>query len=515
MPVATIATDVTAAIAAHVTASNPHSQYFLAANAGTAASLNAGALANNVVQLDGSARLPAVDGSQLTGVTASASPGGSDTQIQYNNAGTLAGASGITRTGSGVLRVATRVDTAAVRALVDGTSAIQMQTAGGTAVFTVDTANSRLVIGGDRILTDRWQSSITNVFLGIGAAAAGNLTAAGIQNIAIGNDALKAITSGLNNCAVGKNALTNNTTGSENYAIGTNALLLNRSGTSNFAIGVNALFNCVSGSNNYAIGKNALNATTGSSNFAIGVGAGQNITSGTFNIALGQEAIKAVGTGNRSIGIGVSAGSAATNVSDCVFIGYQAGQNETNDWRLHIGMRNTKSLLLGDFNLNTLAIGFTDLTVGTAAGDFAPSSTSRASLRIRSGTLPSSASHNDGDIANDGNSIVAKVNGTNAVNTDGGLSIYMQSSTTSRNVGRLLWQYTDKTDATRKTMGSLTAYDASTEYKAMRWGANGGALLSFYDITTPIARQTLATGAGATVDQVITALQNLGLLKQS
>ena len=36
---------------------------------GTAATLNVGTGANNIVQLDGSAKLPAVDGSQLTGLT--------------------------------------------------------------------------------------------------------------------------------------------------------------------------------------------------------------------------------------------------------------------------------------------------------------------------------------------------------------------------------------------------------------------------------------------------------------
>lgn len=38
--------------------------------------------------------------------------------------------------------------------------------------------------------------------------------------------------------------------------------------------------------------------------------------------------------------------------------------------------------------------------------------------------------------------------------------------------------------------------------------------ISFYGVT-PIVRQVLATGASATVDDVITALQNLGLVKQS
>jgi hypothetical protein len=40
------------------------------------------------------------------------------------------------------------------------------------------------------------------------------------------------------------------------------------------------------------------------------------------------------------------------------------------------------------------------------------------------------------------------------------------------------------------------------------------AKIGLYGVT-PVARQVLATGAGATVDNVITALQNLGAVKQS
>jgi len=166
---------------------------------------------------------------------------------------------------------------------------------------------------------------------------------------------------------------------------------------------------------------------------------------------------------------------------------------------------------LGIDNVGQVFIG---QATATALLDIAASTSARASLRIRSGTWPTTP--NDGDIANNGNAIAMMVNGTNAVNTEGGLSIWMQSSTTARNVGRLLWQYTDKTDATRATRGSVTAFHTSTEHKPVTWGANsGGALLSFYDITTPIARQVLATGAGRTADDIITTLQALGLVKQS
>lgn len=59
---------------------------------GTAATLNAGTSASNVVQLDGSAKLPAVDGSQLTGISA-----GGMTLL-----GTLTTTSGTTQTLSGL-----------------------------------------------------------------------------------------------------------------------------------------------------------------------------------------------------------------------------------------------------------------------------------------------------------------------------------------------------------------------------------------------------------------------------
>ena len=62
---------------------------------GTAAVLNVGTGASNVVQLDGSARLPAVDGSQLTGISGG-SVAGSNTQVIFNDSGVYAGDAGLT-----------------------------------------------------------------------------------------------------------------------------------------------------------------------------------------------------------------------------------------------------------------------------------------------------------------------------------------------------------------------------------------------------------------------------------
>ena len=62
-----------------------------------------------------------------------------------------------------------------------------------------------------------------------------NLTS-GDENVAIGDEALKANTSGSNNTAVGQNSLYSNTSGSRNVAVGREALNNNITGTQNTAV---------------------------------------------------------------------------------------------------------------------------------------------------------------------------------------------------------------------------------------------------------------------------------------
>lgn len=170
----------------------------------------------------------------------------------------------------------------------------------------------------------------------------------------------------------------------------------------------------------------------------------------------------------------------------------------------NISLRSAVSVAIsGDMALQSgggrVAVGQTS---ATSLLDIAASTAAQASLRIRSGTWPTSP--NDGDIGNDGNAINIMVNGTNAVNTDGGLSVWMQSSTTARNVGRLLWRYTDKTDATRKSEGAVTAFDGATEYKPVRWAANGAALIGFLG-TAPVARPAAYTQTYSTAARTVAA----------
>lgn len=68
--------------------------------------------------------------------------------------------------------------------------------------------------------------------------------------------------------------------------------------------------------------------------------------------------------------------------------------------------------------------------------------------------------------------------------------------------------------ATLKLQGAVVAASGTTQQTYGTFIEGSGTTLGFYGVT-PIARAVLATGTGATVDNVITALQNLGLLAQS
>src|SRR5919108_4067023 len=82
-------------------------------------------------------------------------------------------------------------------------------------------------------------------------------TVVGINNTAVGANALTHNTTGQSNVAVGSSALASNTTGDFNMAIGTEALA-HSNGTFNLAIGFRTLFLNTNGSRLTAIGAAAL-----------------------------------------------------------------------------------------------------------------------------------------------------------------------------------------------------------------------------------------------------------------
>jgi hypothetical protein len=109
---------------------------------GTAAALNTGTAAGNVVALDGSARLPAVDGSQLTnlpGGSGGGSPGGTTTELQYRlNSTTFGAVTGSSVDGSGNLTLGARFTSTVANALSSSALLLSgaFSSSGGTSTTT-------------------------------------------------------------------------------------------------------------------------------------------------------------------------------------------------------------------------------------------------------------------------------------------------------------------------------------------------------------------------------------------
>jgi len=136
--------------------------------------------------------------------------------------------------------------------------------------------------------------------------------------------------SGVNNTAIGTDALAGIVNGGENVAIGLEPLFNAASAHFNVAIGRQALFSTIYGLNNIAIGNYAMENTVGN-----------NALDGVENTAVGVNALNANTTGSRNIALGKDAGNAPTNPSDGIFIGNAgvSGDNAT----IKIGTQGTQT----------------------------------------------------------------------------------------------------------------------------------------------------------------------------
>ena len=161
------------------------------------------------------------------------------------------------------------------------------------------------------------------------------------ENIGIGTNAGKKITSGSKNTVVGWYAGANITTATNGVYVGSGAGGLSAS-------------NCT-GSSNTAVGDAALgNITSGFRNSCFGTYSGANITSGDYNVCVGSDAGNALTTANDNTLVGNSVGNSLTG-SRNVFIGNKSGWGLTsvND-KLAIGNNTTEDLIEGDFVAKTL-----------------------------------------------------------------------------------------------------------------------------------------------------------------
>src|SRR5882724_1538863 len=167
--------------------------------------------------------------------------------------------------------------------------------------------NNNTVLGDDALLNNL---GVDNTAIGANALYS-NTT--GNFNTATGIDALFSNTTGINNTANGNGALVSNTTANNNTANGVAALAQNTTGFNNTANGVGALYSNTTGGRNTASGVSALNHnTTGFNNIALGFLAGDNLTIGNNNIDIGNKGV--AGEGN-VIRIGKQGTQTATYVA--------------------------------------------------------------------------------------------------------------------------------------------------------------------------------------------------------
>ena len=276
---------------------------------------------------------------QILGAGVTNDAGGSNTQVQYNSSGVLAGSANMTFSGTAL----TLVNDASISGLTvgKGGGAVSLNTVvGNGAGFSNTTGNISAYFG--------YQAGYSNT--------------TGGENTAFGYKALFANTTANYNNAFGGEALQLNTTGGNNNAFGTGALGNSTTGNNNAAFGGSALVSNTTGGSNVAVGQQALNSnTTASNNTAVGFQAGYSGTTAANNVAMGYQALYSNATGGgRNTAIGNVAGYGVTTGEACSFFGDFAGYgNTTGSNNTYIGRAagylmttGSKNTILGRYDGN-------------------------------------------------------------------------------------------------------------------------------------------------------------------
>ncbi len=209
--------------------------------------------------------------------------------------------------------------------------------------------------------------------MGVNALDNVNPGANGINNTAVGLNALTADTTGQYNVAVGSGALQNNTTGNFNMAIGTEALQQNNANF-NLAIGFRVLFMNTTGNHLTGIGAAALrNNTTAGFNTAVGADALRETTIGEDNTAIGAEALSGNTSSEFNVAVGDSAltafnGTTAADGANTALGSIALVAETSGEENVAVGRRALESLVSGS---NNTAVGWRagDNYIGAESGN--------------------------------------------------------------------------------------------------------------------------------------------------
>jgi len=332
-----------------------------------------------------------------------------------------------------------------------------------------------------------------------------NSRSTGSNNTAVGSEAAEGVIGSStfsNTVAVGYQALTALTTGASNTAVGYQALTALTTGSNNTAFGYQALDTTVSGSHNTAIGRLAgFSLTSGIINTFVGYNAGYNVTSSGNNVLIGGQAGEGVSTGSgNNVVIGnASMRNVSTDAAYSVSIGSSAFRYGTGDNTVAVGYQAAMGVS-GSTTSNTLAVGYqalTALTTGsgnTAVGYQAGLATTTGASNVFVGYQAGSAVTTDSNklyIANSNTSTpliygefdndVIKVNGTLEVTE--GITINKTADTHFSHNGDVMYFGSGST-----TQGELCYLNSSggwTAADADATGTAGGVMLAIALGTDP------------------------------
>lgn len=262
-----------------------------------------------------------------------------------------------------------------------------------------------------------------NVAIGRKSLQGAIATATGVNNVAVGESAMRDARTAFSNVAVGKNALIEANTASYNVAIGQDSLFNGQDVDQNVAIGYQALYDNVSGPINVAVGYRAAFNTTGQNNVAVGASALYDNIGGNNNVALGESALFNNTSGASNIAIGINAANRGETGDNNVAIGKSALlYNVTGERNTAVGAEAMLGVINNSSEFNT-AIGYRALygiTTGaqnTVIGD-------QAGQGLTTGGQNTFIGDNSGEAINTGtnNSILGRFTGN-----DKGVDIRGQS----------------------------------------------------------------------------------------
>ena len=236
--------------------------------------------------------------------------GGSNTQVQYNSSGSLAGDADMTFNGTTL----TLANDASISGLTVGK--------GGGAV----TSNTAVGLGALGSNTTGLQNTVFGNQSGSPAT--------GSYQTAIGFQAgYKTTDSSYGNSFIGRYSGYNNTTGGNNTGCGGSSLTTNTTGSSNTACGVESLYANTTASNNTAVGYQAgYTVTTSPDNTFVGYRAGY-VATGGYNTIVGKHAGLSLSTGEVNTFVGLGSGNAITTGGKNTILGGYSGNNGGLDIR--------------------------------------------------------------------------------------------------------------------------------------------------------------------------------------